>query len=45
MTKYKNDNLELLMTPKLFYCTFHHEYAYHLAVKVDKKEKLNFLNQ
>ena len=35
MTKYKNDNLEDLTTPKMFYCTFHHEYAYHKSIEVD----------
>ena len=44
MTKYKNDNLDLLMTPKVFYCTFHHEYAYHLAIKESKKMQIKFLD-
>ena len=45
MTKYKNENLDLLMTPKVFYCTFHHEYAYHLAIKLSKKMQIEFLGK
>mmetsp|Transcript_11594 Transcript_11594/g.14628 ORF Transcript_11594/g.14628 Transcript_11594/m.14628 type:complete len:96 (+) Transcript_11594:1563-1850(+) len=37
MTKYKSENLADLTTPRVFYCTFHHEYAYHLAIEVNKK--------
>jgi len=41
MTQYKNEHLDELTTPKMFYCTFHHEYAYHkaleLAVREDKE--------
>lgn len=39
MTKRKNEEeiMERLFTPKLFFCTFHHEYAYHKAVEVNKK--------
>lgn len=44
MTKYKNENFEELTTPKVFYATFHHEYAYHKAVEVNKKEQFSFLN-
>lgn len=45
MTKYKNDNLEELTAPKMFYCTFHHEYAYHKAIEVDKKMQLSIMNE
>ena len=45
MTKYKNDNLEDLVTPRFFYATFHHEYAYHLAIEVSKKNQFMFLNE
>lgn len=33
------------MTPKVFYCTFHHEYAYHLAIKESKKMQIKFLGK
>ena len=38
MTAYKNkgENYKKLTTPTMFYCTFRHEYAYHLALKADK---------
>eukprot|EP00353_Schmidingerella_taraikaensis_P001871 CAMPEP_0185597970 /NCGR_PEP_ID=MMETSP0434-20130131/81705_1 /TAXON_ID=626734 ORGANISM="Favella taraikaensis, Strain Fe Narragansett Bay" /NCGR_SAMPLE_ID=MMETSP0434 /ASSEMBLY_ACC=CAM_ASM_000379 /LENGTH=156 /DNA_ID=CAMNT_0028226837 /DNA_START=1580 /DNA_END=2050 /DNA_ORIENTATION=+ len=45
MTKYKNENLADLTTPRVFYCTFHHEYAYHLAIEVNKKEQFSFLKE
>ena len=44
MTEYKNKNFDLLTIPKLFYCTFHHEYAYHKAVKLSKKRNFVFIN-
>jgi len=44
MTEYKNKNFELLTIPKLFYCTFHHEYAYHKAVELSKKRNFVFIN-
>lgn len=37
MTDYKNQEgvYEKLTKPKVFYCTFHHEYAYNLALKMN----------
>ncbi len=32
MTKYKNENLEDLFKPKVFYATFHTEYAYFISL-------------
>lgn len=45
MTAYKNENLAELTKPRHFYCTFHHEYAYHKAIEVNKIEQLTFLNE
>lgn len=40
MTEYKNDddNFKKLTTPRLFYCTFHTEYAYRKAIEFSKFE-------
>ena len=35
MTRFKNENFEKLTTPKNFFCTFHTEYAYSLALKLN----------
>ncbi len=32
MTKFKNENLEDLIKPKVFYATFHTEYAYYTSL-------------
>ena len=32
MTEYKNENLEDLFKPKVFYATFHTEYAYYISL-------------
>ncbi len=32
MTKYKDDNLENLFMPKVFYATFHTEYGYFVSL-------------
>ncbi len=43
MTAYKNEHFVKLTTPKLFYCTFHHEYAYHKAINISLKTYFPFL--
>ena len=42
MTDYKNENFEKLFVPKMFFCTFHTEYAYHKALEVNT---FTFLNE
>jgi hypothetical protein len=38
MTAYKNEHFIELTRPKCFYCTFHHEYAYHKAINYSSKQ-------
>mgnify|MGYP000845282714 FL=1 len=42
MTKYKDLNFDALTTPRLFYCTFHTEYAYKKAIQFNSFNFMKF---